>query len=149
MKKRLGIVAGLGILLIIVGLVIAVVPVEADCIFCNGQGIADCLFCVDGTDGCLYCDETGWDDCVFCVDGTHDCVMCVDGTCDECGGNGGEWVTCWSCDGSGICAYCSGIGCIICDYTGTCSYCGGTGREWSRCWSCDGTGECDYCDGQG
>ena len=75
--------------------------------------------------------------------------MCVDGTCDSCGGTGGEWETCWSCDGSGVCDYCDGWGCSICDYTGVCSYCDGVGEEWDECWLCDGTGECYYCNGQG
>jgi len=147
--KWLGIVAGLGILLIFVGVAVAATPVEIACVFCDGEGKTDCSLCADGTDDCLYCDGTGLDDCIFCEDGKSDCVMCVDGICDSCGGTGGEWVTCWSCDGSGICYYCDGLGCSLCDYTGVCSYCNGTGEEWSECWLCDGTGECYYCNGQG
>ena len=93
LRQRLGIVAGLGIFLILLGLVVAAIPIEVDCSFCDGEGKTDCIFCVDGTDDCWYCDGTGWDDCIFCVDGKDDCGMCVNGVCDSCGGTGGEWET--------------------------------------------------------
>lgn len=57
--------AGLGIALIIVGLVVAPTPVEAECIFCDGSGQTDCAFCTDGVD-CVFCDGRGWKPCVLC-----------------------------------------------------------------------------------
>ncbi len=44
--KRL-VVAALGILLIIIGVVVAAAPAEVDCIFCEGEGKNDCVLCVD------------------------------------------------------------------------------------------------------
>jgi len=134
MMKRLGIVAGIGITLIFAGLVTMALPVEADCVFCDGEGKTDCLLCVDGTD---------------------DCVMCVNGTCDACDGAGGE--ICTNCDGTGerpygACVWCDGTGwddCYSCEGTGECYYCNGQG--WETCTYCDGQGwdTCAFCNGRG
>lgn len=109
--KRLGIVAGLGVILIFVGLVVAVTPVEVDCVICDGSGKTDCVFCTDGSH-----------DCIICEDGKKDCIFCTDG-CEYCDYQG--WKTCTHCNGEGLvdCSFCNGRG------WDTCTFCDGTGKE--------------------
>lgn len=46
-----------------------------------------------------------------------------------------QWIKCYSCDGSGQCHTCYGLG-----YSGS---------RNDRCWNCGGTGKCTYCAGNG
>lgn len=65
---------------------------------------------------CIWCDGTGQNDCMFCDDGVDDCPMCVDGvnsrgdTCSYCNGEGET--TCNQCNGVGhsTCNHCNGTG---------------------------------------
>jgi len=151
--KSLGIVAGLGIVLIILGLVAATIPIEVDCSICDGSGKTDCLFCSDGSDNCIWCDGTGWKDCLFCIDGKADCAVCEDGKvdcifctdgCEYCNYQG--WKTCTFCNGQGwkTCTFCNGDGGETCGECGgdglvDCIFC--NGRGWDTCAFCDGAGK--------
>ena len=60
---------------------------------------------------------------------------------------------CWSCQGSGECYWCDGLGekdcrCVQFSYKGNCAMCKGTGL-WYRdtCPECSGSGLCQYCYG--
>jgi len=94
--KRLGTIAGLGVVLIIVGLIVAVIPGEVFCDICDGSGKIDCAFCTDGNQICYGCGGTGlniWGEtCAICGgDGLMDCIFC----------NGRGWNTCTFCNGTG------------------------------------------------
>ena len=76
------------ILLIFGGLGAATTPTEVDCIYCNGLGRTDCIFCDDGISECPHCDSGYLDclfyndsvtDCSYCESGFEDCIMCEDG----------------------------------------------------------------------
>lgn len=146
MDKRLFIA---GLILIVVGLVVATIPSRAKCPSCDGVGKIECPSC-DGTghQDCPLCDA-GRKDCPMCVEGKSDCLMCVNGKCSICNGDG-----CLFCDFTGKCQYCNGLGYTVCTYCNgvgytTCEYCDGDGSI--SCAICGGKGwkNCVTCNGQG
>ena len=155
---------------------------DVDCSECDGDGeCQDCkgkkYICYDCEDGyCAKCNGTGnapytenpggndpvsddYEDCPYCTDGL--CPDCNFGTCKNSYCYNGK-VLCSSCDGSGDCPSCAGLGenlttgkdCSRCS-NGDCKKCGGEGKV--TCSTCDGDyycdkcndGECPYCDGLG
>lgn len=159
---------------------------DVDCPECDGDGeCQDCkgkkTICFDCEDGyCVKCDGKGivpytgnsggnnpengnnsddFEDCPYCTDGL--CPDCDFGTCKNSYCYNGK-VPCSSCDGSGDCPSCYGLGdnlttgkdCSRCS-NGDCKKCGGDGKV--TCSTCNGDyycdkcndGECLYCDGLG
>lgn len=153
------------------------------CPTCNGEKTEPCKKC-NGTGNvpCTECDEDGevaCDSCEGC--GKKVCPVCNQGkvkksrivNCPRCHGKGQIWhsdieeyLTCWSCDGSGqrtdyywdICPNCHGDytnysnePCPECEGEGyfTCETCHGTRHV--KCPDCEGSGHltCSHCNGSG
>jgi len=118
----------LGLILMIIGATVSIIPGRAPCPLCNGKGKV----------ACIVCGGTGKRDCLFCDEGKADCLYCTNGKCSVCNGKG-----CLFCDSTGNCTYCNGLGynnCMKCSGDGTvsCSLCGAKGS--SPCLGCNEVG---------
>lgn len=141
----------------------APVGYEGYCASCNGQGEVTCGTC-NGKRRftCYQCHGTTQTTCSYCTSGRRSCTQCggrgswteyrtrtvTTGTHDNQvtqTENYTEYVTCFSCNGSGTqyCGNCGGTGSV------TCSICSGSG--YTNCATCQGNGSirCRNCGATG